>query len=1235
MNTRIFVRKKPGFRVESQSLEDELRQSLNLPADFRLVKYNIYDIFGADQEEISLLRQHVLAEAVTDEIAEPDGDCVLAYEYLPGQFDQRADSAMQCLMLLSGRKPAVIRSGTLLEMENISEKQKQAIASYVINPVESRIKDLSVLENDQDVQVEPVPVLEGFTGMDEPALEALHRQLGLAMSLEDLRFVQDHFRKDEHRDPTMTEIRVLDTYWSDHCRHTTFETVLEDVVFEKNCLQQRLQEAWDRYQALRQEVHGGRKPATLMDMASLAGKYMRKTGKLEDLEVSDEINACSIEITVDEDGVRSPWLLMFKNETHNHPTEIEPFGGAATCIGGAIRDPLSGRSYVYQAMRITGAGDINRPVSETMEHKLPQSRISKTAARGYSSYGNQIGLPTTFVEEIFDEGYTAKRMEVGAVIGAAPRSHVKREKPQPGDVVVLIGGATGRDGIGGATGSSKEHTDTSLEKCSSEVQKGNALTERKLQRLFRNPDVTRLIRKANDFGAGGVSVAIGELADGLVIDLDAVPVKYEGLDGTELAISESQERMAAVIPAESFDTFRELCRQENLDCVQAAVVTEEPRLVMNWRDETIVDLSRAFLDTNGVRQHQSVKVTASEYDSDPFRTTQECTLTEVLKRPDVACQIGLAEMFDASIGKSTVLMPFGGRKQLTPEEGSVQKLPTDGFTTTVSAMTFGFDPEVSKYSPYLGAAYSVTAALARQAALGMDPLSARLSNQEYFERLGHDPVKWGRPLEAMLGLIDAQIAFGTPSIGGKDSMSGTFNDIHVPPTVITFAVTTGQADKVRPSEFSQAGHDLYLLAHTPLADHSPDYEQLCRNFQALESVSSSVVAARSVNSGGIGAALAKMAFGNWIGASVEVPDPYGFGIGSLILETSEPLSDPRFVKIGQTNGDETLTINGQATGLQEAFDAWTSTYEGLYPRKARTGEGEPAADLCEGEKQYSRVQVEKPLVLIPVFPGQNCELDTTRRFERAGATVRQFVLNDRTPEALKNSVSQLAQEIRQAQILMIVGGFSAGDEPDGSGKFIANVLRNPEIAEAVDFMRRENDGLILGICNGFQALIKSGLLPGGLESGQEDKAPTLFRNDIDRHVSRVARTRVTSNRSPWLQDFRPGQVHSVAFSHGEGKFVADETWLRTLADNGQIATQYVDETGTPSMDGEYNINGSAWAVEGITSEDGRVLGKMGHSERWEEGLFINIDGDRNQDIFASGVRFFTHAPQSDVPEHDA
>ena len=1228
MNTRIFVRKKPGFRVESRSLEDELRQSLNLPEEFRLLKYNIYDIFGADEEEVSLLKQHVLAEAVTDEIAEPQGEDMIAFEFLPGQYDQRADSAMQCLMLLSGRKPAVIRSGTLLEMENVTEAQKEAIAAYVINPVESRRKDLTVLDNDQDVQVEPVPVIEEFTGMDEQALTALHDRLGLAMSLEDLAFVQGHFRDDEHRDPTMTEIRVLDTYWSDHCRHTTFETVLEDVVFEKNRLHKRLQEAYENYLDLRNKVHGGRKESTLMDMASLVGKYMRKTGQLEDLEVSDEINACSIEITVDEDGVNTPWLLMFKNETHNHPTEIEPFGGAATCSGGAIRDPLSGRSYVYQAMRITGAGDINRPVSETMEHKLPQSKISRTAARGYSSYGNQIGLPTTFVEEIYDDGYTAKRMEVGAVIGAAPKSHVKREKPQPGDFVVLIGGATGRDGIGGATGSSKEHTDTSLEKCSSEVQKGNALTERKLQRLFRNPEVTRRIRKANDFGAGGVSVAIGELADGLVIDLDAVPVKYEGLDGTELAISESQERMAAVIPAEEFEAFRELCRQENLDCVQTAVVTEEPRLVMNWRGKTIVDLPRAFLDTNGVRQHQKVVVTASDYDDDPFAPARETTLTEVLKRPDVACQIGLAEMFDGSIGKSTVLMPFGGRKQLTPEEGSVQKLPVDGFTNTVSAMTFGFDPVVAKCSPYLGAAYSVVAALARQAALGMDPLSARLSNQEYFERLGKDPVKWGRPLEAMLGLIDAQMAFGTPSIGGKDSMSGTFNDIHVPPTVITFAVTTGQADEVKPAEFAGAGHDLYLLAHRPLADGSPDYEQLKDSFRALRQAAPKILAARSVNNGGIAAALAKMAFGNWIGADVTVDDPWGFGIGSVIVEASEPLEDGRFEKIGQTTADETVTINGQATALQDAFDAWTSTYEGLYPRKAADGEGRPAADLVQGEKQYAGTRVEKPRVLIPVFPGQNCELDTARRFERAGAQVKQFVLNDRTPEALNESVDQLADEIRKAQILMIVGGFSAGDEPDGSGKFIANVLKNPKIAAAVEAMRKENDGLILGICNGFQALIKSGLLPGG-DRLQGKDAPTLFRNDIDRHVSRIARTRITSTKSPWLQDFTPGQVHSVAFSHGEGKFVADEETLKQLAASGQIATQYVDETGKPSMMGEDNINGSAWAVEGITSEDGRVLGKMGHSERWEEGLFINIDGDKDQDIFASGVRFFTRNPLPD------
>lgn len=1223
MDTRIFVGKKPKYQVESESLAQELRTSLGLADDFGLTLYNIYDIFNASEDELEMLEKHVLTEAATDQIVEPDlsGDFI-AYEYLPGQYDQRADSAGQCLMLLSGKKGVRIHSGTLLVLENVTPEQKAAIEHYVINPVEARLKDLSILKDDQDVQIEDVPVLEGFREATADELEDMRVRLGLAMSNEDLAFVQNYFKNEELRDPTLTEIRVLDTYWSDHCRHTTFETVLEDVTFDAGKLNEQLQASFDRYMELRSAVHGGKKERTLMDMATIAGKYMRKNGMLEDLEVSDEINACSVEITVDVNGEKEPWLLMFKNETHNHPTEIEPFGGAATCIGGAIRDPLSGRSYVYQAMRVTGAGDITAPVSETLEHKLPQSKISKTAARGYSSYGNQIGLATTFVEELFDEGYTAKRMEVGAVVGAAPKSHVKREQPQTGDIVVLVGGATGRDGIGGATGSSKEHTDTSLEKCSSEVQKGNALIERKLQRLFRNPDVTRMIRKANDFGAGGVSVAIGELADGLDIDLDAVPVKYEGLDGTELAISESQERMACVIPADEYEAFRKECEKENLDCVIAAKVTDTNRLKMTWRGETIVDMSRDFLNTNGVRQHQKVHVGPSEYDDDPFKPA-EGGLKDQLNRADVACQIGLAEMFDASIGKSTVLMPFGGRHQLTPEEGSIQKLPVWGYTDTASVMTYGYDPETAKYSPYLGAAYGVVEALAKLAAMGADPLSARLSNQEYFERVSNDPEKWGRPLQGLLGLIDAQMALGTPAIGGKDSMSGTFNDIHVPPTVITFAVTTENVHDVVSAELKEPNSHLYLLRHKPNADHTPDYNGLKDNFAAFKEHHDKILAAKSVKKGGIGAALAKMAFGNGIGFNISVDDPYDFNIGSIIVETSEPIDDARFEKLGHTTDNMDFVINGESVALSDAFDAWTSRYDALYPRHMAGTDIDVPKPAYTGAPCFSKVKVDKPVVVIPVFPGQNCELDTAQKFERAGADVHMIVFNNQTEANLANSIDTLADEIEKAQILMIVGGFSSGDEPDGSGKFIANVLRSPKISAAIDTMRA-NDGLVLGICNGFQALIKSGLLPYGDVSQVGEDSPTLFRNDINRHVSHIASTRVASTLSPWLADMNVDDVYSVAFSHGEGKFVADEATLEKLAENGQIATQYVDESGEPTMNGIYNINGSNWAIEGITSEDGHIFGKMGHVERWEPGLFQNISGNKDMNLFRNGVRFFTH-----------
>ena len=1229
MNTRIFVRKKEQFQVESQSLCHELRTSLGLGDDFDLVQYNIYDIFEADENDIQLLKTNVCSEVVTDEVLDAvdlEGRSYLAYEYLPGQYDQRADSAMQCLMLLNNKQSVRIHSGTLLVFSvSLSEEQMEKITHYLVNPVEARVKDLNVLEDDQDVEVKPVPVLEGFISLSKEELEALRLKEGLAMSFEDIEHVQRYFCDEEKRDCTMTELKVLDTYWSDHCRHTTFETVLDSVDFKLSTLKEQIQASYERYLKLREKVHGNKKEQTLMDMATIAGKYLRKEGKLDDLEVSDEINACSVEIKVDVDGKDEDWLLMFKNETHNHPTEIEPFGGASTCIGGAIRDPLSGRSYVYQAMRITGAGDITKPIEETMEHKLPQSKISKTAAHGYSSYGNQIGLATTFVEEIFDEGYVAKRMEVGAVVGAAPKSHVKREKPLPGDIIVLIGGATGRDGIGGATGSSKEHNETSLEKCSSEVQKGNALIERKLQRLFRNPACTKLIKKANDFGAGGVSVAVGELADGLDIDLDAVPVKYQGLDGTELAISESQERMACCIEAKDFEAFKEEAAKENLEAIKVADVTDTNRLVMHFRGKTIVDMSRAFLDTNGVRQHQNVEVQDSEYDVNPFQKTNS-NLIDTLKEPNVACQIGLSEMFDASIGKSTVLMPFGGFYQLTPEEGSVQKLPVHGMTHTCSLMTYGYDPALSKYSPYLGASYSVVEALAKITALGADYKTCRLSNQEYFEHLGKDPQKWGNPMQALLGLIDAQIQFETPSIGGKDSMSGTYKDIHVPPTLITFAVTTEKTDHIVSASFKKPGNYVYLVKHDPKEDHMPNYEQLKDNFEAVRSEmrKGKIVSCGAVKFGGIGYCIAKMAFGNKLGAAIETSeDLYGFNIGSLVVETTETIQDPHFTLLGILTEEKNIVLNGESVSVEEALEAWMERYNEIYPVRVDLGKETLNTSLTDAKVELSKTIVEKPIVVIPIFPGQNCEYDTAQKFERAGAQVHQVVINNLTVDNLQRSIDCLAAEIEKAQILMLVGGFSSGDEPDGSGKFIANALRNPKIWNAIKKMR-ENDGLILGICNGFQALIKSGLLPYGDIEKLDKDSPTLFRNNINRHVSHIARTRITSNKSPWLMNMQPGQLHSIAMSHGEGKFVCDEKVLEQLKAHGQIATQYVNERGIPTMDGLDNINGSTLAIEGILSEDGKIFGKMGHSERYEEGLFQNIAGNKDQNIFENGVRYFTH-----------
>lgn len=1234
MNKRIFVKKKEAFRVEADSLYRELCDSLNLHTIEGITLYNIYDVFNGDAHDFELLKTKVLAEIVTDEVSEElslEGSTYIAYECLPGQYDQRADSAQQCLMLLNNKQDVVIKSGVLLVFAGtLSDAQLDAIKAYLINPVELREKDLSVLSIDEDVEIEPEVIIEGFRSMDDGALRALAKRWELAMSFDDLAFIQRYFKEEEQRDLTLSELKVLDTYWSDHCRHTTFETILTDVVIEADKLQAHIQKAYDTYVKLRETVHHNQKPMTLMDMATIMGKHLRQEGKLDDLEISDEINACSVEIKVDVDGEIQDWLLMFKNETHNHPTEIEPFGGASTCIGGAIRDPLSGRSYVYQAMRITGAGDITKPLSETLANKLPQSKISKSAAAGYSSYGNQIGLATTYVKELYADGYVAKRMEVGAVVGAAPKENVIRKQPQPGDIVVLIGGATGRDGVGGATGSSKEHNDSSLTKCSSEVQKGNAPMERKLQRLFRNPKATKMIKKANDFGAGGVSVAVGEIAAGLCIDLDSVPVKYKGLSASELAISESQERMAVLLDAHDFEAFKALAYEENLDAVIVARVSEEPRLIIRFQGKEVVNISRAFLDTNGVRGRQKAIISAEKQCAHPFRNEikaeKEAGFSEMLHLPNVASQIGLSEMFDASIGKSTVLMPWGGTYQLSEEEGSVQKLPVFGFTHTCSLMTYGFDPRIAQYSPYLGAIYSVIEALARICALGGDVRTCRLSNQEYFERLGNDPRKWGKPTQALLGLIEAQQAFEVPSIGGKDSMSGTFNDISVPPTLITFAVTTADQSQITSAEFKQGGHRIYLLKHHIHADFTPDYEECKTNFAKLHALikEGAILAACTMKSGGLGEALAKMSFGNHIGVVVKTKEPlYERSVGSIVVEADRDIDDPAFIYLGETTKTEILFINDLCISIKEAIQAWGERYEKLYPPYVNVDRPKLLTTplyTCDKPSKAKKAIV-KPKVIIPVFPGQNCEYDTLQQFQRAGADAQIYVFNNLHVQAIEQSLNELSEHIAHAQILMLCGGFSAGDEPDGSGKFIANVLSNPQINEAVQTLLA-NDGLILGICNGFQALIKSGLLPYGDIAKLSGASPTLFRNDINRHVSHIAYTRVTSNKSPWLSSFTPGACHSIAMSHGEGKFVCDEATAKALFENGQVATQYVDLDGDPTMNGIYNLNGSCFAIEGITSADGRIFGKMGHSERYEDGLFQNIAGDKDQNIFQNGVNYF-------------
>ena len=1233
-NYRIYVEKKAGFEVEAKSLLGDFKENLQINTLQNVRLLNVYDVFNITKEDLSKAKESIFAEPATDEVYDEidlTGKKFFAIEFLPGQFDQRADSAVQCLGLISEANDAAVKSGKIIILEgNVTDTEVKKIKEYYINPIETREKDLtSPLALDKVDVPHSVPFYNGFNAYNQEELLAFRKELGLAMSEKDIVFVQNYFKNEEKRDPSETEIKVLDTYWSDHCRHTTFETEIKNVTFPHGQFQEVLQATYEEYLESREYVHGGKKPISLMDMATISGKELRKAGQLEDLEVSDEINACSVRVKVDVDGVLENWLLMFKNETHNHPTEIEPFGGASTCIGGAIRDPLSGRSYVYQAMRITGAANINEKLEDTMEGKLPQARISKGAAAGYSSYGNQIGLATTFVKEIFHEGYKAKRMEVGAVVGAVKEDWVRREKPLAGDIIILLGGKTGRDGCGGATGSSKEHTTESIATCSAEVQKGNAPEERKIQKLFRNEKVTKLIKKCNDFGAGGVSVAIGELADGLQINLDKVPVKYLGLNGTELSISESQERMAVVVSPEDVATFEALAKLENLETSVVAIVTEEARLVMNWKEKTIVNLSRAFLDTNGVRNETEVlvePVTAKFPEVKVEGNTTSEKIINLLKSDNVASQQGMVELFDSHVGATTVLMPYGGKYQLTEQEASVQKVPVlGGETNTASIISFGYNPFISEWSPFHGAAYAVVESISKIVAVGGKWQGIRFSFQEYFERLGNNPTTWGKPFSALLGTLFVQKGFGLPAIGGKDSMSGTFNNIHVPPTLISFAVNTESADNIISAEFKKSGNFVYLIKHNPTADLMPNIEELKSNYDFIyeNALAARIVSASTIKNGGVAETIAKMSFGNKVGVEiVKDIDMFSYDYGTLVVESVEELNFPNAILVGKTTLAKEINVLGEVVTLDKAIEAYLGTYDHLYPRTVdRDAKDLEIRDYKGSVNIITKGLDIKPNVFVPAFPGTNSEYDSVNAFIKAGANAKTITFSNLTHSMIEDSVEAFVKEINNAQILMFPGGFSAGDEPDGSGKFVANVLLNDRIKAAVEGLLNR-DGLILGICNGFQALIKSGLLPNGIIGDVNANSPTLAKNNINRHITKLVHTRVTSTNSPWLMNTPLGAIHQVPVSHGEGKFVASPELIEELFRNGQVATQYVNLDGVPTMNGEFNPNGSFAAIEGITSKDGRILGKMGHSERKGKNVFKNVIGAKDQLIFENGVKYF-------------
>ncbi len=1263
MVRRIFVEKKAPFAVKAKELKNEMSEYLGIESEEVRVLIR-YDVENVSDATFAVAKQTVFSEPPVDDVYEEEfphkaEDFCFTVEYLPGQFDQRADSAEQCVKLLNDSEEPIIKSATTYVISGVSEKTedsgwKEAIIKHCVNPVDSRVTDEPKPETLEDHFDEPADVIvfDGFANMAEPQLKELYGGLGLAMTFADFKHIQRYFHDEEHRDPTMTEIRVLDTYWSDHCRHTTFATELKDVKFDEGYYRPLIEGAFQQYLADHKEHYAGRndKFVCLMDIGTLAAKRLKKAGVLDDQEPSDEINACSIVVPVVIDGNREEWLINFKNETHNHPTEIEPFGGAATCLGGCIRDPLSGRTYVYQAMRVTGAADPTKPLNETLAGKLPQRKIVTTAAHGYSSYGNQIGLATGLVNEIYHPNYVAKRMEIGAVIAAAPRRAVKRLTSDPGDVIILLGGRTGRDGIGGATGASKSHTTKSLTTCGAEVQKGNAPTERKIQRLFRREEVSSIIKKCNDFGAGGVSVAIGELADGLQINLDKVPKKYAGLDGTELAISESQERMAVVVDPKDVDLMLKYADEENLEATVVATVTEEPRMVISWRGKEVVNLSRRFIDTNGAHQETTVsvampqKVGSGECVVDSSRgqvlPTTHCPLPtkelwfKTLSDLNVCSQKGLVEMFDSSIGAGSVVMPFGGKYQLTPTQSMIGKLPLlDGKCDTVTIMSYGMDPYQTSWSPFHGAVYAVLSSVAKIAAAGGDASRVRLTFQEYFKKLGNDPYRWGEPFAALLGAYHAQMGLQLPAIGGKDSMSGTFNDIDVPPTLCSFAVGISDLQHVVTPELKQAGSKLVLLDVKEKEFGMPDYEDALNQYAALRKAieAGQVRSAYTLGFGGIIEAVSKMAFGNKFG--VRLNDECGMmndelvarHYGNIVVEVANAEGLPfRCKEIGCVIDEPAFYVGNERIDLEEALAAWQGTLESVFPTRSTS----PISPIKPTEPtNYKDIhlcshKVVKPHVFIPAFPGTNCEYDSARAFNRAGAESEIIVFRNQNGQQIRESVDAYVRAINNSQIIMIPGGFSAGDEPEGSAKFITSVFRNPRIADAVMELLNKRDGLMLGICNGFQALVKLGLVPYGEIRPQAEDAPTLTFNTIGRHQSKMAYTRVTSNLSPWLQRAELGATYAIPISHGEGRFVAPQEWLDRLFQNGQVATQYCDLNGVPTMDEEYNMNGSYLAIEGITSPDGRVLGKMGHSERWSKGSAMNIPGNPDQQLFESGVQYF-------------